>query len=299
VANVKLLATMPEVPPIPPPIYTLLRPNAGEERLLNLARTFGLKAHEEAGSIHRSASKFTYTEANFDVEMYRASGYLTFKNRAHWQVDRGAAAELSDEDAATRASELLRSSRLLPERWRVQKVSRLAVASAGPNRAVQDRRVIDVGVHVQPLLHEIPVDGPGGRVNVYLDHQREVTCIEYCIRSINAVYRVVDALRSPADALEEADRAWSARRVHEVEVREVRLCYFELGPNVAQIYLEPAYMILATLVGRDSRIRTGDIFVTPAAVNTAGSLTGLTPPRPPVRSPRGQSLSDAEQRVQA
>src|SRR3984957_20414753 len=104
VANVKLLATMPEVPRIPPPIYTLLRPNAGEERLLNLARTFGLKAHQEAGSIHRRASKFTYTEAIFDVEMYRASGYLAFKNRAHWQVDRGAATELSEEKAANAPS---------------------------------------------------------------------------------------------------------------------------------------------------------------------------------------------------
>ncbi len=285
-ANLKLLGEMPEVPRIPPPIFTLERPNASEERLLNLARTFGLKAHEDEGSMRRSSSHFTYSEAAFDVELHRASGYLTFKDRTRWQVDHGADVRMSDEEAVERARDLLGVFRLLPAESRVQKVSRLAVASAGPDRVIQDRRVVDIGVHIQPLLRDIPVDGPGGRINVYLDHERNLTCVDHFIRPAGVVYREVNELRPPGDALEEANRAWTARGVREVEVREVRLCYFELGPNSAQTYLEPAYMILATLIGQDPRIRTGDIFVTPAAVNTVGSLAALIPAKPPAQRTR-------------
>ena len=285
-ANLKLLGRLPAAPRIPPPIFTLERPNVNEERLLNLARTFGLKAHEDVGSIHRRSSHFTYSETSFDVELHRASGYMTFKDRTRWQVDHGADVRMSDEEAVVRARELLGAFRLLPAESRVQKVSHLAVASAGPDRVVKDERVIDIGVHIQPVLRDIPVDGPGGRINLYFDHERNLTCIDHFIRPLGPVYRELNALRTPEEALEEANGSWTARGIREVEVREVRLCYFELGPNDAQTYLEPAYMILATLIGRDPRIRTGDIFVTPAATNTAGTLATLIPLQPPPQRPR-------------
>ena len=285
-ANLKLLGKMPEVPRTPPPIFTVERPNASEERLLNAARAFGLKAHEDEGSISRRSSHFTYSEAAFDVDLHRASGYLAFKDRTHWQVDHGADVGMPDEEAVARARDLLGVFNLLPAESRVQKVSRLAVAAAGPDRVIQDKRVIDIGVHIQPVLRGLPLDGPGGRINVYLDHERNLTCVEHFLRTPGPVYREVNALRTPEEALDEAGRAWSARGARDVEVREVRLCYFELGPNDDQTYLEPAYMILGTLVGREPRIRTGDIFVTPAAVNTVGSLAALIPPKPPAQTPR-------------
>jgi hypothetical protein len=121
---------------------------------------------------------------------------------------------------------------------------------------------------------------------VYIDHEKKMTCIDHILRPLGPIHREVPMLRSPEDALEEANRAWTARGIREVEVREVRFCYFEMGWHDSQPYLEPAYLILATLIGPDPRIRTGDIFVAPAAVNDVGSMAGLVPPRRPAQKPR-------------
>jgi len=194
--------------------------------------------------------------------------------------------ELSDEDAIKLARAHLRRYKLLPKNSRVQKVSRLHVAAAGPDRIIEDHRVIDVAVCFQPIIRGVPVDGPGSKVMVYLDHEGKLTCLDHISRRIGRVYRKVIQLHPPEHALQGASRMWEKRGlVGEVEIGEVRFCYYELGRNAEQRYLQPAYFVLATLIGPDKRIRTGDIYVTPAAVNNVGWVTP-PPPRRIVQKPR-------------
>jgi hypothetical protein len=280
-ANVKVLATLPELPKIPPPILTLRRPQANERALLTLARGLKLRGNETVGSIQRDATTFGYSEGVFDLIVHRASGAFRFRDRTRWQIDQGANLDLSDEEAIKRARALLRRYKLMPAESKVLRVSRLNVAVAGPERKMEDHRIIDVAVCLQPVVRGVPLDGPGGKVTVYLDHEG-LTCLDYLSRRVGPVYRKVTQLRSPEYAIDLATRDWNRRGVHGVEINEVRFCYFELGWNDEQKYLQPAYIVLATLVGPDERIRTGDIFVTPAAVNAAGALL------PPVRKPRPQ-----------
>ena len=197
--------------------------------------------------------------------------------------------DLSDEDATKLARAWLRRYKLLPEESQVLRVSRLHVAAAGPERKVEDHRIIDVAVCFQPVVQGVPVDGPGGKVTVYLDHEGKMTCVDYLRRRVGSVYRKVTGLRTPEQAIEEANRHWTKRGVNEVEVSEVRFCYFELGWNDVQTYLQPAYMILATLIGPDRRIKTGDIFVAPAAVNAVAPLVPLP------RAPRPQKPREERQ----
>jgi hypothetical protein len=280
-ATVNVLARLPELPKTPPPILTLPRPSVSERALLALARTLNLKGTDTAGSIHRDASTFRYSEGTFDLILYRASGAFRFKDSSRWQIDHRSNVELSDEGAITRARALLKRYRLLPQESRVLRVSRLNVAAAGPERRMEDHRIIDVAVSLQPVVRGVPVDGPGGKVMVYLDHEG-LTCIDHLSRRVGSIYRKVTGLHSPEYAIDLATRDWNRRGVHAVEINEVRFCYFELGWNDEQKYLQPAYIVLATLIGPDERIRTGDIFVTPAVMNPAGTLV------PPIPKPRPQ-----------
>jgi hypothetical protein len=282
-ATIKVLAKMPELPKTPPPILTLPRPQVSERALLTLARSLNLKGTETVGSIHRDASTFGYSEGAFDLILHRASGAFRFKDRNRWQIDHRSNVELSDEDAIKRARTLLKRYKLLPEESKVLRVSRLNVAAAGPERKIEDHRIIDVAVCFQPVVRGVPLDGPGGKVMVYLDHEG-LTCIDHLSRRVGSIYRKVTGLRSPEYAIDLASRDWNRRGVYGVEINEVRFCYFELGWNDEQKYLQPAYIVLATLIGPDERIRTGDIFVTPAAMNPAGTLV------PPIPKPRPQKL---------
>jgi len=285
-STIPITLKMPELPGSPPPIFTLRTPRVNESALLNLAHTFKLKGREEAGSISRDASTFTYAEGAFDLTFHRASGAFRFKDRNRWQIDHRANVELSDEDAVKLARTYLSRYQLLPEDWKVLRVSRLHVATAGPDRKMQDHRVIDVAVCLQPVVHGLPVDGPGGKVTVYLDHEGRMTCLDHISRRIGPVYRKVTRLHSPEHAVDEARRTWAERGVREVDVREVRLCYFEMGWNDVQRYLQPAYIVFATLVGVDQRIKMGDIYVTHAAVNHAGRIVPLAPTRRVAQKPR-------------
>jgi hypothetical protein len=278
-SKVRIPARMPELPESLPPIFTLRPPRVDEKALLNLARNFRLKAGDEAGSIRRDTSTFTYSEGPFDLILHRASGAFRLKDRNRWQVDHRSHVELSDDEAVKRARALLKRYKLLPEESKVLRVSHLNVAVAGPDRKIQDKRVIDVAVCFQPVVRGVPVDGPGGSVTVYLDHEGEMTCIDHISRRLGPIHRKVTGLRSPEYALEEASRIWERRGIREVEINEIRFCYFELGWDDEQSYLQPAYIILATLIGSDERIRTGDIVVIPAAVNSVGRLVAPAPKR--------------------
>jgi len=283
---------MPELPGSPPPIFTLRAPRVNERALLDLAHTFKLKASEQAGSTSRDASTFTYSEGAFDLTLHRASGAFRFKDRTRWQIDHRSNVELSDEDAVKLARIHLSRYKLLPEDSKVLRVSRLHVATAGPDRKMQDHRVIDVAVCLQPVVRGVPVDGPGGKVIVYLDHEGKMTCLDHISRRPGPVYRKVTRLHSPEHAVDAAKRTWAARGVSEAEVREIRLCYYEMGWNDEQRYLQPAYIVLAMLIGRDERIKTGDIYVTPAAVNPVGRIVAPAPARRGAQKPRKEPGGD-------
>jgi hypothetical protein len=274
--EINVLTAMPKLPEKPPPILTLPRPRATENALLALARRMKLKGTQDAGAIQRDASTFGSSEGSFDLVLYRASGAFRFKNRHRWQIDHRSNLELSDADAIRRARALLKRYDLLPEESKVLRVSRLNVAAAGPERKIEDHRVIDVAVSFQPVVRGVPLDGPGGKITVYLDNEG-LTCIDYLSRRVGAVHRRVASLRSPEHVVDLATRHWNRRTVNRVDVDEVRFCYFELGWNDEQKYLQPAYVVLATLISPDERIRTGDIFVAPAATN---SVAPLVPPLP-------------------
>jgi len=287
-SSIKISGKMPELPDAPPPIFTLPTPRVNEKMLLDLAGSFKLKANEQAGSISRDASTYSYSEGAFDLILHRASGAFRFKDRNRWQIDHRGNLDLSDEEAVKLARSHLRRYKLLPSDSKVLKVSHLQVATSGPDRKIEDHRVIDAAVCFQPVVRGVPVDGPGGKVTVYLDHEGNMTCLDYLSRRLGPVYRKVTRLHSPEHAIEEANRIWTKRGVGEVEVREVRLRYYEMGWNDKQQYLQPAYIVLATLIGPDRRIRTGDIYVTPAAVNHAGRIAAA-PIRRRAQKPRGDS----------
>lgn len=278
-SKIRILCKMPELPASPPPIFALRPPQADEKALLKLARTFKLEAGDQAGSICRDQSTFKYSEGAFDLTLHRASGAFRLADRTRWQIDDRSHVDFSDQEAARRARDVLKRCKLLPEDSRVLRVSRLNVAAAGPDRKIQDKRIIDVAVCFQRVVRGVPVDGPGGNMTVYLDSAGKMTCLDHISRRLGPIHRKVIRLRSPEYALDQARRAWTRRGVHEVEIREVRFCYFEMGWSDAQSYLQPAYLILATLIGPDERIKTGDIFVTPAAVNHVGPLAAPTPKR--------------------
>lgn len=266
--DVRLIAT----PRVLCPVYRLKKPVVNERTLRTMARRLGLKGE---GGIFRSAEDtLRYSEGHLELTMYRASGGIRFLDRARWQVDdRSADLKIEDQAALRLAQNYSRKYKLAPPaETRFLKAARLRVGAMNREGSETYQRTIDVAVALQRLVDKVPVDGPGGKVIVYLDHEGKTTGFEQIWRPLGRVYRKAESLRSPQAAIEEMARQFRAKRGI-IVVREVRFGYFESGWRTIQQYLQPAYIITGVVTTESEQVHRKIVYVTAALSNAVGRLT--------------------------
>lgn len=268
--SIKISAAMPELPRSPLAIFKVSKWDKTREK--DLMNQLGMIKFKETAFGTDKTPVVTFSEGPYDLMIHRASGAFRFIDRTRWQVDDGSNLRLSDEEAIKIARNHLGQYKLPPEESRVLKVSHLHVATAGPEGKGGDHRIIDAGVIFQRTIKGVPVDGPGGKIIVYLDHEGKMTGIDKIWRPLGPVYREVKELHPPQHAVDEATRLWKRQRVLKAEVREVRLAYYEMGWDENQRFIQPAYIVMSTLTGPDERVKVNTVHVTPAALNHVGRI---------------------------
>jgi hypothetical protein len=247
-----------------------------------------MQADAKSGTLRSDADKLTYSEGHLELTMYRASGGIRFIDRTRWQVDdRKSNLRIDDAAASRLAQNFVRKYKLaLSAETKFLKAARLHVGEATEGGKEASERTIDVAVALQRLVDKIPVDGPGGKVIVYLDHEGRVTGLERIWRKIAGVHRRGKSHRTPQNALDDAAAHFTAKQ-GVIEVQEMRFGYFEEGWRSKQQYLQPAYVIIGMLTSPDGRVRKRTIYVAPALSNAVGRIT------PPLQQKRSQPARPA------
>jgi hypothetical protein len=284
-AEIKITSKLISTPRQPARIYRLRVPRVNEKAVRSLAKQLGMLADGRSGALRTDADKLTYSEGHLELTMYRASGGIRFIDRAHWQADDGKSNLNIDDATATRlAQNLVRKYKLAPSaETKVLKTARLRVGEATKDGREVSERTIDVAVALQRLVDKIPVDGPGGKVIVYLNHERQATGFERIWRQIGVVHRRGQSYRTAESALDDM-RAHFREKEGVIEVEEMRFGYFEEGWRSKQQYLQPAYIIIGMLTSPDRGIRKRTIYVAPALSNPAGRITPLLQRKRPQRA---------------
>ena len=279
--DVRFLQRLDAAPKVKTQIHALAPPGATAKALRDFAASFGVDSTEATQA--QDPATLTYTAGQHVVTLFKASGALRYQDQTRWQIDDGKSnVKMSDATAAKLALELVGKHKLAPvNECKLLKVTRLTVGEANTETNRGGERVIDVGVAFQRTIGGVPVDGPGGKVIVYLDHKGELTGFDRIWRPIRAVQAQVKELKDPQVAEEDLLRYWKAHGPGRIDVREVRFGYFELGYRDAQRVLQPAYVMLITLVSPDERIRMNSAHVVPAAVNGVGRF--MPPPKKVVK----------------
>jgi hypothetical protein len=259
-------------------LYRIRKPDADREAVQRVARQVGLKG--ETGTFCENSSTHAYTEADWSLTLFRESGGWKFRHRHRWQRDDGQAdLRIEDAEAIEAARAVVEQHDLAPgEDFVPLRVARLQVATSERNSTKSDERVIDVGVAFQRTIGGVPVEGPGGKVIVYLDHSRELTGIDRLWREIEGKHEAVKELRDPEEAVEQVRRRHEGAGGGRVEVTEMRFGYFEMGWPHAQEILQPAYVVILRLVSEDERVRMPSVLVVAAAQNHVGEIEP-TPPQ--------------------
>jgi hypothetical protein len=280
--EIRYLARLSETPSVPTWIYSLAPVEVKQAMLLETARRLGLAGTLRQGAVEKHQGAITYVEGPWAVTLYRASGGLRFHDRSRWMVDDGRSeVTFGDETAVELAKEVIEKYDLAPlDQLRTYRITRLHAAAYEVKTLKGGVRVIDIGVIFQRMIEGVPVDGPGGKIMVYLDARGEMTGFDRLWREIQGAGRPVQALRDPRFAEEELVR-YQTDQLRRIEVTEVRFGYFELGWRSPQRFLQPAYVMMLRRVGVDERFTKGAVHVTPAADPPAGPLMRARRARPP------------------
>ena len=282
-ADVTFLQRLDAAPKVKTQIHTLAAPGASARSLREFAEKFGLGSKEATQA--QDATTFTYTAGQHVLTLYKPSGAIRYQDINRWQVDDAETnLKMSDATATKRALELVgRHGLARASECRPLKVTRLMVGEGDAKTKEAKERAIDVGVAFQRTVGGVPVDGPGGKLIVYLDHKGELTGFDRIWRQIGGVQAQVKELRDPKLAEEDLLRYWQGHDAGRIEVHDIRFGYFELGYRDAQRVLQPAYVMPLTLVSGDDRIRMKSVHVYPAAANAVGRF--MPPPKPRVKQP--------------
>lgn len=273
-ADIKLVGELISTPRAQTHVYRLKPPSVNERTVRAMTRRLGLRGEAKAGTLHSDADKLIYSEGHLELTMYRASGGIRFRDRARWQVDdRKADLKMDDQAALRFAQNFARKYELAPAgETRFLKAARLHVGESNRDGTEAYERTIDVAVALQRLVGKVPVDGPGGKIVVYLDHEGKATGFEKIWRDIGGVHKRGESLRSPQSAIDDMVKHFRAKQGI-IEVHEMRFGYFEAGWRGIQQYLQPAYVIVGMVTTRDGRVRRKTIYVAPALSNALGRLT--------------------------
>jgi hypothetical protein len=270
-------------------IFRLKGPTINEQTIRKIARLVGMQADARSGMLCIDADTLTYSEQHLQLTLFRGSGAIRLIDRSRWQIDdRRTDLDIADAEARRLASALIRKNKLAPAAAdsRLLKVSRLRVGAATRDGREVSERAIDVGVAFQRMIDKIPVDGPGGKIIVYMDQERRLSGVEKIWRELGAIYRRNQPHRPIEDALKEMDQHFR-KKSGIIEIEEIRYGYFEEGWRETQRYIQPAYIIFGMHASHGNASQKRTIYVAPALVNPVGRLT---PPleRKPRQRPRPQ-----------
>jgi hypothetical protein len=264
-------------------IYRMRSPDVSEAALRRAGSRFGLRVAPESGTLILNARGSAYSEpSGWGLKMFRASGGWRYRHAARWQADDGRSHLTIDEVEASRLALDALARHALPTVPELEgvRVERLRVAHIERGGAHHQERVVGVRALFRRMLDGLPVEGPGGKTFVYLDHARELTGIDHLWRTIESVHERVHTLRPIEEALQEVRRRYGSGEGR-VEVTSLRLGYFELGWDDDQEYLQPAYVFTLRLASADSRFRMNATVPVAAAVNAVGPIEPQVPRRVP------------------
>ncbi len=270
--EVNFIKRLDAPPKVETQIYALAAPAATPKTLLAFAKGFGVESKRAVQA--QDKVKLTYTAGQHVLTLFRASGALRYQDQTRWQMDDGKSnLEISDAEAAKLAlSHITKHKLASTKECTLLKVSRLTVGDANVDAKRGNERIVDVGVAFQRTIGGVPVDGPGGKLIVYLNYERELTGFDRIWRPTKAVQAAVPELRSPRLAEADMLRYWRRHNSARIDVYDMRFGYFERGYEEGQRVLQPAYIMLLSLVSTNERISMKTAHVFPAAANAVGTI---------------------------
>lgn len=259
-------------PTIDAAIYSIDKPPAEPDNLnaamglLNIERPNrnDWKSNPLVAVLARGPHLFTY---------FKASGAVQYIDRNRWQTEIGSSFPSISDDKAIEVTWGIAERLSLANQavFKPLRVTRLNAGLVSKENREPSVRVIDVGVVFQRMIDDLPVEGPGGKIVIYIDHELQMTGFERLARPIYGMHERVTGWRTREEVEEEVQKHWGLTFGQELVLEDVRFGYAELDRTQYQDLIQPVYVLDMRIQNTKDGRRRCEHFVT-AAVNGVGRL---------------------------
>ncbi|MEJ2307803.1 MAG: hypothetical protein P8Z78_00640 [Gammaproteobacteria bacterium] len=240
--------------------YVTLEPRIqSDEAVAKLARVFGLE-----GKVEDRDRQLIVKEGLQVLEVFRGkgTGYIRYSDNAELAAEKAASGLPQPDEAAAKASELLKSNGLLPENAML-----LGTRYAEFEQTDNKGEVTAAGQSSIAAIFGFELDGkavlgPGAKAGVVFGNDASVIGASLIWRETRADGEV--KIMSPADAFERFKKSWPPEQVEEaaivtdIHIETIDTAYYAAPGIYPQDVLEPVYAFsgFAELKGK---VREGEV----------------------------------------
>ena len=230
------------------PLFQTPRPGDRMKEARKLAEKFGVK-----GEIREAGSSLLVSDARANLEVFHASDSLRWSTLHLRKSETDKIEKLPDDGAAAElAAKYLKAQGISLAEASLHNVTRSELSRLGPRG--KEPEVMPVAVHVnyRYALKELPVFGPGAKIQVTLGGGGKVAEFYQFWRKPKAAGERELIPLETIVALLRRDPIFEQLRPEEAQVRfdSVRLGYFALAPRERQGMLVPVYAFRGTVSTR-------------------------------------------------
>jgi len=269
-------------------IFRLAPLNITSNDVLELSKKFTLKGTLDVGRISITENIIQYFESGYQIKHCLKSGAFRFRNTVKSKIDSGKSIiEFDKQNAIKIAGNFINASKHIPiDETGEIKFNKTVTKQILTDGTSAEERIIEVGIIFPRVIDEIPVDSPGGKAFVYINHDYEITGFDCYWRQIQSTEATVSAseIHPPSFALERLQSHVEYSFATKIEVKEIRFGYFEDGWGHTQEFVQPAYIIPYTLFSR-AGIKSTAMFVISALKKPYGEIM-QRPPEKIIQYPR-------------
>lgn len=264
-------------------VYRVKPLHLTEEVVLGLARKMGMPTE---GEIREEGGLVVYRAGDFSLEVYKASGAFWFMDTTRLLMpDELGAPIFSEAEARQICESYLIKFGLMPAEGAVfEGVHQVRDAAVGEGGNATHERVVETAVVFRRTVGGIPVVGPGSSIFVYLDNDGQVSGVYKNWREIEAVPVGVVRTIGTDSIVKQVRSRFKKGADLTVNVVAFRFGYLDLGPDEAQSYLQPVFLLSQEIVGGFGTAQVVDVL--PAAEKTFEELISL-----------GRQLPDGERKA--
>jgi len=230
-------------------VYKVIEPDAKKE-ISDIMKIFNVD-----GNIEETDDAFMVKDKQFEIEVLKSSGRIRCLSYSAFTADNLVKKLPEEEDAKKIAVDFLNTNGLMPKDAKFDKIviDKIIQANKDPETGKISEEEFPQYIQVifKRVIDNIPVDGPGEKLKVYIGDNGKIIGVYKCWRTYKPYAET--KIISPSEALKNLKERgiYGVKVGKNVKVIDMYLSYYAQPAVDKQDYLQPVYVFTVETENKD------------------------------------------------